>query len=87
LDARARLQEEADLEFQQAGRRGHEGRQFLDVYMIRDILSRRDEKGKTSGEIEKVMGLKKGVVDRLGPRGLVGLAQEQGRAEKGVHVV
>lgn len=87
LDARSRLQQQADLEFQQAGRRGHEGRQFLDVYMIRDMLVQRDEKGKSAAEIERSMGLRKGVVDRLGAKGVVGLAQEQGRAEKSVHVV
>lgn len=87
LDSRARLQDEADIEFQQAGRRGHEGRQFLDVYMIRQILVQRDEKGKSASEIERSMGLKKGVVDRLGARGVVGLAQEQGRANKSVDIV
>ncbi|KAK3072556.1 hypothetical protein LTR53_006610 [Teratosphaeriaceae sp. CCFEE 6253] len=87
LDSRARLQDQADLEFQQAGRRGHAGRQFLDVYMIRDILTRRDVKGKTAVEIEKAMGLKAGVVERLGARGVVGLAQEVGRAEKGINMV
>ncbi|KAK5716109.1 hypothetical protein LTR15_009934 [Elasticomyces elasticus] len=87
LNSRARLQDEADLEFQQAGRRGHEGRQFLDVYMIRQILVERDVKGRSAAEIEKKMGLRKGVVERLGARGVVGVAQEQGRAEKGVHIV
>ncbi|KAK1057499.1 hypothetical protein LTR12_011442 [Friedmanniomyces endolithicus] len=87
LDSRSRLQDAADLEFQSAGRRGHEGRQFLDVHMIRQMLVERDVKGRSSAEIEKRMGLKKGVVERLGPRGVLGLAQEQGRAEKGVHMV
>ncbi|KAK1077993.1 hypothetical protein LTR33_007611 [Friedmanniomyces endolithicus] len=87
LDSRSRLQDAADLEFQSAGRRGHEGRQFLDVHMIRQILVERDVKGRSSAEMEKKMGLKKGVVERLGPRGVLGLAQEQGRAEKGVHIV
>ncbi|KAK4555108.1 hypothetical protein LTR86_007874 [Recurvomyces mirabilis] len=87
LEARSRLQDQAELEFQQAGRRGHDGRQFLDIYMIRQILVQRDEKGKTSAEIEKSMGLKRGVVERLGPKGVIGLAQQQGRAEKGVHIV
>ncbi|KAK5109689.1 hypothetical protein LTR62_006811 [Meristemomyces frigidus] len=87
LEARSRLADQAELEFQQAGRRGHEGRQFLDVYMIRQILVQRDEKGKSAAEIEKSMGLKRGVVERLGARGVVGLAQQQGRAEKEVFIV
>jgi len=87
LESRAQLQEEADREFQQAGRRGHEGRQFLDVFLIRQILVMRDEKGKSAAEIERSLGLKKGVVDRLGSQGIVALAQEQGRATKGVEIV
>lgn len=55
--------------------------------MIRQILVQRDEKGKSASEIERSMGLKKGVVDRLGARGVVGLAQEQGRANKSVDIV
>ena len=87
LDARSRLQDEADIEFQQAGRRGHDGRQFLDVYMIRQILVQRDQQGKSAEQIERSMGLKKGVVGRLGAQGVIGLAQEQGRASKGVDMV
>ncbi|KAK6390799.1 hypothetical protein LTR65_005403 [Meristemomyces frigidus] len=87
LDARSRLQAAADIEFQGAARSGGDGRQFLDVYMIRQILVQRDEKGKSAAEIERSMGLKKGVVDRLGANGVVGLAVEQGRADKMVHMV
>ena len=84
LDARARLQDEADKEFVEAGKRGHEGRQFLDVFTIRQILTLRDGRGRSAAEIEKALGLKKGVVERLGAKGVVGLAQEVGRAEKEV---
>ena len=87
LDARARLQDEAEREFMEAGRRGHEGRQFLDVFTIRQILTMRDEYGKSAGEIEMTLGLKKGVVNRLGAKGVVGLAQETGRADKEVAFV
>lgn len=87
LDARARLQDEAEKEFMEAGKRGHEGRQFLDVYTIRQILTMRDERGGSSAQIEKALGLKKGVVDRLGMEGVVELANEQGRARKEVDLV
>ena len=87
LDARAKLQEQADQEFMDAGRRGHGGRQFLDVFTIRQILTLRDERSKSAAEIEKALGLKKGVVERLGMAGVVGLAQEQGRADKEIRVV
>ncbi|KAI7285086.1 hypothetical protein KC345_g1915 [Hortaea werneckii] len=86
LDSRAKLQEAADAEFQMAGKRGHEGRQFLDVYMIRQILIERDVQGRSAEEIERKMGLKKGVVERLGGKGVVQLAQEQGRGQRGVEI-
>ena len=71
LTARYRLAEEAELEFSNTGRKGSEGRQFLDVVTIRQILVLREEEGLGSGEIERRLGLRKGVVDRLGKRGLV----------------
>lgn len=76
LDARARMQDAADAEFAQAGKKGSTGREFLDVFTIRQMLVMRDERGRSAEEIERVLGLKKGVVDRLGPRGVVTLARE-----------
>ena len=76
LDARAKLQDRAEIEFLEAGRRGHAGREFLDIFTVRQMLVLRDEKGKSAGEIEKALGLKKGAVDRLGVRGVVGVARE-----------
>ena len=87
LDSRSRLQSEADAEFARAGQRALEGRQFLDVYTIRQILVERDQKGKSAADIERKMGLKEGVVARLGAKGIVGLAKEQGRANRGVDLV
>lgn len=87
LDARARLQSEADAEFAQVGRKAHAGRQFLDVYTIRDILVMRDGQGKSAAEIEKKFGLKQGVVARLGAKGVFGVAYEHGRAEKEIHMI
>ena len=87
LDARAKLQDEAEREFLEAGKRGHEGRQFLDVYTIRQMLVMRDERGSGADSIEKALGLRQGAVDRLGPRGVFGLVQEVGRAQKGVDIV
>ncbi|KAI9715438.1 MAG: hypothetical protein M1812_005914 [Candelaria pacifica] len=72
LEARSALASAADKEFIEAGKRGHEGRQFLDVVTIRQMLMLRDEKGIGEGEIERRLGLKKGVVGRLGPKGVVG---------------
>lgn len=71
----------------EAGRRGHEGRQFLDVYTIRQILTMRDERSRSAGQIEKALGLKRGVVERLGMQGVVALANETGRARKEIDMV
>ncbi|KAI9879491.1 MAG: hypothetical protein M1830_008367 [Pleopsidium flavum] len=72
LQARDRLAQEAEQEFIHAGKRGHEGRQFLDVVSLRQVLMLRDEKGLEAGEIERRLGLRGGVVGRLGRRGIVG---------------
>ncbi|KXT18914.1 hypothetical protein AC579_3562 [Pseudocercospora musae] len=87
LAARAKLQDKAEIEFMEAGRRAHTGREFLDVHQIRQILTMRDEQGRKDEDIERRLGLKKGVVSRLGVQGIVGLAQETGRAEKEIRMV
>lgn len=71
LDSRNKIQDAADAEFLEAGRRGFEGRQFLDVGTLRHILMLR-ERGVRESKIENDLGLKAGVVARLGPVGLVG---------------
>jgi hypothetical protein len=73
LTARYRLAEEAEREFASLGRRGGEGRSFLDVVTLRQVLVLRDEKGLKGGEIERMLGLRSGVVGQLGRRGVVGL--------------
>lgn len=87
LDARSRLQDQAEIEFMNAGKRGHAGRQFLDTYTIRQILILRDEQRQQATEIERKLGLKSGVVARLGTAGVVQLAQETGRADKEIRMV
>jgi hypothetical protein len=42
----------------------------LDVVTIRQVLMMRDEQRKDAAEIEKTLGLRKGVVGKLGLRGL-----------------
>ena len=68
--ARSRLAQEAEEEFENLGRRGSPGRSFLDVVTIRQVLMMRDEQKKSAEEIERTLGLRKGLVARLGPRGL-----------------
>ena len=66
VEARDRLAQDYEREVVDAGKRGHEGREFLDVVTIRQVLAFRDGKGMEAGEIERRMGLKAGVVGRLG---------------------
>jgi hypothetical protein len=65
LTARERIAKEAEAEFESLGRRGNPGRSFLDVVTIRQVLMMRDEQRRDVGEIERVLGLKKGVVGKL----------------------
>jgi len=74
LMARARIAEEAEQEKVDAGRRGFEGRMFMDVSMLKRVLVMRDEKGMGAEEIEKECGLKKGSVEALGRVGVVEVA-------------
>ena len=71
LRARERLQQEADTEFAKTGR-GDGGRRFLDVSTIRQVLVMRDDKAMGEEQIEKNLGLAKGVVRGLGAKGVVG---------------
>ncbi|KAI9834400.1 MAG: hypothetical protein M1819_003011 [Sarea resinae] len=72
LKARDDLAQAAEREFLEAGRRGHAGREFLDVVTLQQALNLRDGKGVQPGEIERRLGLKPGVVQRLGKVGVVG---------------
>ncbi|KAH7048393.1 hypothetical protein B0J12DRAFT_113959 [Macrophomina phaseolina] len=69
LSARERLAAEAEQEFANLGRKGAAGRTFLDVVELRKVLVLRDQRGKAEGEIERQLGLRQGVVGRLGPKG------------------
>ncbi|MCJ1351527.1 MAG: hypothetical protein MMC33_001511 [Icmadophila ericetorum] len=72
LQARSELAERAEEEFAATGRKGFAGREFLDVVMIRQVLMLRDERGMGEEEIERRLGLKLGVVQKLGRKGVVG---------------
>ncbi|KAI1774719.1 hypothetical protein F4818DRAFT_70776 [Hypoxylon cercidicola] len=65
LEARQRLQEQADLEFEKPG----QGREFLDVGTLKQMLMMQ-ARGAPPADIEKRLRLKSGVVGRLGPRGV-----------------
>jgi hypothetical protein len=85
LHARARLQEKAEGE-ERLGR-GSKQREFLDVFEMRQALLMRDAQGKTPAQIERRLGLKEGVVARLGGKGVLSVVDEQGRERKEVDIV
>ena len=68
------MAQEAEEELEGLGRRGAPGRRFLDVVTIRQVLIMRDELQKRDTEIERQLGLRSGVVRKLGPKGVVGAA-------------
>lgn len=73
LEARQRLAEQAEEEFDDVGRlgKGKKGREFLDVVTIRQILRLRDQMGRSDKDIEEGLQLREGLVGRLGKPGLV----------------
>ncbi|KAI2604703.1 hypothetical protein GGR54DRAFT_633569 [Hypoxylon sp. NC1633] len=68
LEARQRLQERAQLEFENT----NQGREFLDVATLRQVLVMQ-ARGTPAADIEKTYRLKSGVVKRIGPRGVTSL--------------
>lgn len=66
VTARQRLMEAAEKEAEHFGHAGHPGRSFLDALTIQQVLTMRDKQGMRRGDIERFLGLKKGVLERLG---------------------
>lgn len=71
ISARQKIAKAAESEAEAFGRQSHGGREFLDALTIRQALAMRDRQGLPNGEIEKLLRLKAGVVDRLGKKGVV----------------
>jgi hypothetical protein len=69
LQARERVAEAAAAEF--ATGRGKD-RKFIDAITLRRVLHFRNVKGWEDSKIEKELGLKPGLVSRLGPKGVFG---------------
>lgn len=69
LEARRRIEHEAEEEFESLGLSSSEGRQYLHAGMIRDVLVMR-ERGASQAAIENRFNLKKRVLEKLGPRQL-----------------
>ena len=71
LDARQKLAHQAEAEFEEYGKKSSKGRSLLDVTIIRQMIALRDDKGLKDEEIERNLGLQKGVAARLGRKGVV----------------
>jgi hypothetical protein len=65
LEARQNIQDEADHELEQIGRRGFEGRKYLDAGTIQLALMRR-KRGESDARVEQAFGIKKGRLAVLG---------------------
>lgn len=80
LSARSRLAAEAEREFARAARAGSGSsssdddarRRFVDVVTLRQALTLRDRQSVPAEEIERRLGLERGVVGMLGRKGVVG---------------
>lgn len=75
MTARYRLAAEADAEFARTGKAAHQGRRFVDVITLRQVLVLRD-KGVSAENIESQFGLGEGVVRSLGRKGVVGVVYD-----------
>ncbi|PYI28348.1 hypothetical protein BP00DRAFT_403156 [Aspergillus indologenus CBS 114.80] len=72
VTARQRITKAAEEEVDNLGRPDFVGREYLDALTIRQVLAMRDRQGLPAREIERVLRLKRGVVERLGVKGVVG---------------
>lgn len=71
LSSRSRITKAAEQELEAFGRPSHPGREYLDAMTIRQVLSMRDRQKLRDADIERTLRLRKGVVGRLGERGVV----------------
>jgi hypothetical protein len=69
MQARKRWQEKAEAELEEVGRSGFVGREMMDVGMVTDALRMR-RRGVGDADIEKRLGLRSGVLRKLGPPGV-----------------
>lgn len=74
ITAREKVTKAAQEENAQMGLAGFAGRQFLDSLTIHQALAMRDQQRLPHSEIERLLRLKKGTVDRFGKAGVVSQA-------------
>lgn len=71
VTARQRIGKAAQEELEAVGRGNFAGRQFLDAFTISQALTMRDQQKMPRREIERLLRMKEGVMDRLGKDGLI----------------
>jgi hypothetical protein len=69
VKARTRISQAAQKELEDVGHGA--GRQFLDAFTISQALAMRDQQKMPRREIERLLRMKEGVMDRLGKDGIV----------------
>ncbi|KAG2420863.1 hypothetical protein HFD88_000477 [Aspergillus terreus] len=69
--ARQRVAKAAEQEAEMVGRPNFAGREYVDAFTLRQALTMRDRQGLPGDEIERMLRLKKGVLERLGGKGVV----------------
>jgi hypothetical protein len=70
LEARRRVQQHADEDFDAIGRASSTGRRFVDVRTLVEALQLRD-RGVSKAEIEKRLSLQPDLLDKLGRPGIL----------------
>lgn len=69
LEARQRIQDEAERDLENMGRRGHAGRKYMDAGLIQLALMRR-KRGEPDAKAEDALGIRRGRLAVLG-KGIV----------------
>ncbi|KAH6650972.1 hypothetical protein F5144DRAFT_70016 [Chaetomium tenue] len=70
LEARRRLEARAREELENMGKSSDKGREFVDIGTVKQMLVLR-QGGASAVDIEKRLGLRPGLVAKLGPQGVV----------------
>ena len=70
LEARRQLEARAREELENMGKSTDKGKEFLDIGTVKQMLVLR-QGGASATDIEKRLGLRPGLVAKLGPRGVV----------------
>jgi hypothetical protein len=70
LESRRRIEAQAKSELASTGKSTDQGREFLDIGTVKQILVMR-QRGESAANIESRLRLKPGIVARLGPQGMV----------------